>query len=81
MLLYGEFDPSGLTPRLRGDGYEHLVEQALQLAQWSGLTPRLRGDGYDLNLRVIGDKFQVVRTYAPFERGWLRTYIMHNSSC
>ena len=36
----------------------------------SGLTPRLRGDGYNWIKRAVWIK-KSVRTYAPFERGWL----------
>ena len=36
----------------------------------SGLTPRLRGDGYDENYKRANYICRV-RTYAPFERGWL----------
>ena len=35
----------------------------------SGLTPRLRGDGYS-RLTMLRARCRV-RTYAPFERGWL----------
>ena len=62
---------SGLTPRLRGDGYldnrKHIGTQVS-----SGLTPRLRGDGYEswVNVWRLG---VTVRTYAPFERRWLQS--------
>ena len=37
---------SGLTPRLRGDGYLNITKHHHVTAA-SGLTPRLRGDGYE----------------------------------
>ena len=60
---------SGLTPRLRGDGYPGMV-WTKSVTYLSGLTPRLRGDGYPNDLIVVKSS-KIVRTYAPFERGWL----------
>ena len=76
-LATGSKTKSGLTPRLRGDGYFETVVPLRTTHIASGLTPRLRGDGYQA-LPNSSEPFWSVRTYAPFERGWLPTGIVGN---